>query len=157
MGKNELQFLNSLKMKISVILGVLQMSMGIVMKAFNAVYRKSKLDFFLEFVPQILLMLCLFGYMDLLIFCKWLTDFTGREHEAPAVITTMIDMALNGGAIMPGTHGVVVSDGFQQGMSVTCLFIVLICIPWMLFPKPLYLDKMNKIHAHEAHQAAHDD
>lgn len=36
MGTNELTFLNSLKMKISVILGVLQMSLGICMKAFNA-------------------------------------------------------------------------------------------------------------------------
>jgi V-type H+-transporting ATPase subunit a len=85
--------------------------------------------------------------MDLLIICKWSTDFTGREYEAPAVITTMIDMALNGGAIAPGTKGIIISDGFQQGFSVACLLIVLICIPWMLFPKPLYLDKMNKKHA----------
>lgn len=38
MGKNELAFLNSLKMKLSVILGVLQMCLGICMKAFNATY-----------------------------------------------------------------------------------------------------------------------
>lgn len=80
MGKNELQFLNSLKMKLSVILGVTQMCLGIVMKAFNAAYKRNKLDFFLEFVPQIILMVCLFGYMDLLIICKWCTDYTGREH-----------------------------------------------------------------------------
>lgn len=112
MGKNELQFLNSLKMKLSVILGVMQMCLGISMKAFNAAYRKNKLDFFLEFLPQFILMVCLFGYMDLLIICKWCTDFTHREYEAPAVITTMIDMALNGGAIAPGTHAVIISDGF---------------------------------------------
>lgn len=47
-------------------------------------------------------MLCLFGYMDLLIIAKWCTDFSGREHEAPSVIASMIDMALNGGAIAPG-------------------------------------------------------
>lgn len=151
MGKNELQFLNSLKMKLSVILGVMQMCLGISMKAFNAAYRKNKLDFFLEFLPQFILMVCLFGYMDLLIICKWCTDFTHREYEAPAVITTMIDMALNGGAIAPGTHAVIISDGFQQSMSVICLLIVLICIPWMLVPKPLYLDKMNKLHAQYAH------
>jgi V-type H+-transporting ATPase subunit a len=51
MGTNELGFLNSLKMKLSVILGVLQMSLGIVMKAFNAAYFKNKIDFFFEFVP----------------------------------------------------------------------------------------------------------
>jgi V-type H+-transporting ATPase subunit a len=51
MGRNELAFLNSLKMKLSVILGVLQMSLGICMKAFNAAYFKNKIDFFFEFVP----------------------------------------------------------------------------------------------------------
>jgi V-type H+-transporting ATPase subunit a len=51
MSTNELAFLNSLKMKLSVILGVLQMSLGICMKAFNAAYFKNKIDFFFEFVP----------------------------------------------------------------------------------------------------------
>jgi V-type H+-transporting ATPase subunit a len=98
LGTNELSFLNSLKMKLSVILGVLQMSLGICMKAFNATYFKNKLDFFFEFVPQIILMMVLFGYMDLLIIAKWCTDWSGREHEAPSVISSMIEMALNGGA-----------------------------------------------------------
>jgi len=56
------------------------MSLGVCMKAFNASYFKNKLDFLCEFVPQIILLLVLFGYMDLMIFCKWLTDFTGREY-----------------------------------------------------------------------------
>jgi V-type H+-transporting ATPase subunit a len=60
------------------------------------------MDFFFEFVPQIILITCLFGYMDLLIIAKWCTDWAGREHEAPSVITTMIEMALNGGAVGPG-------------------------------------------------------
>jgi hypothetical protein len=47
-------------------------------------------------------MLVLFGYMDLLIIVKWCTDYSGREHEAPSVITTMIEMALNGGSPSPG-------------------------------------------------------
>lgn len=41
----------------------------------------------------------LFGYMDLMIICKWLMDFTNIESRAPSVITMMIGMALNGGAI----------------------------------------------------------
>jgi V-type H+-transporting ATPase subunit a len=78
------------------------MSLGICMKAFNANYFKNKLDFFFEFVPQIILMFVLFGYMDLLIIVKWCTDYTGVEHTAPSVITTMIEMALNGGSTSPG-------------------------------------------------------
>jgi V-type H+-transporting ATPase subunit a len=102
MSFNELTFLNSLKMKISVILGVMQMSLGVCMKASNALYRKNKMDFFLEFIPQIILLFVLFGYMDLMIICKWCTDFTNRENQAPSVISMMIGMALNGGVIENG-------------------------------------------------------
>jgi V-type H+-transporting ATPase subunit a len=51
LGSNELAYLNSLKMKMSVILGVLQMSLGVCMKALNALHFGRKMDFFFEFVP----------------------------------------------------------------------------------------------------------
>lgn len=38
-------------MKISVILGVLQMSLGVVLKAFNANYFKDKTALIHEFIP----------------------------------------------------------------------------------------------------------
>ena len=34
-----------------------------------------------------------------MIILKWVTDWTGRENEAPAIITQMINMALKGGEI----------------------------------------------------------
>ena len=92
--------------------------------------------------------------MDMMIIAKWLTDFTGRENEAPSIISNMIDMALNGGAIAPGTSAIIGSAGTQQGISIFFLLVALVCVPTMLFPKPLYIDKMNKLHAHQAH---HDD
>ena len=48
---NELNFLNSLKMKLSVILGVMQMSLGVCMKAANSIHFKNHMDLFLEFIP----------------------------------------------------------------------------------------------------------
>ncbi len=63
----------------------------------------------------------------------------------------MIGMALNGGALEPGQVAVVGSDGFQQGLSIFFLLVALICVPIMLFPKPLYIDKMNKLHAQQHH------
>lgn len=75
MAKNELTYMNSLKMKLSVIFGVLQMSLGVFMKAFNSLYYQRYIDFFFEFIPQILLLLALFGFMDLIIIIKWLTDY----------------------------------------------------------------------------------
>jgi len=55
------------------------------------------IDFLFEFTPQIIVLLALFGYMDFMIIVKWLTNWEGRENQAPSVITTMIDMCLNMG------------------------------------------------------------
>jgi V-type H+-transporting ATPase subunit a len=51
------------------------MSLGIFMKAFNALYFRRFIDFFFEFLPQITLLWALFGWMDLLIVVKWLTPW----------------------------------------------------------------------------------
>ena len=75
------------------------MLIGIALKGANAVHFRSGLNFFFEFVPQFILLIALFGYMDLIIFVKWLTNFWGKEGEAPSIITFMINMGLNGGAV----------------------------------------------------------
>jgi V-type H+-transporting ATPase subunit a len=144
LGSNELTFLNSLKMKISVILGVLQMSLGVIMKGLNAIYFRNYLDFIFEFIPQIILLLVLFGYMDWLIIAKWLTNFTHIESRAPSVISTMIGVFLDFGKIPPGQVGVIGSDSTQTALSIICLVVALICVPTMLFPKPFILNSHLK-------------
>ncbi len=134
---NEITFVNSLKMKLSVIFGVSQMSLGICMKAFNAYYQKSTMDFVFEFIPQIIMMLSLFGYMNLLIIIKWLTDYQYIESLAPSIITTMINIPLKGGMI----EGI---PFFGEGstnsqVSIFLLLVAVICAPIMLLPKPLIL------------------
>lgn len=88
--------MNSMKMKMAVIFGVAQMTLGIVLKGANAVNQRSAVDFVFEFIPQILVLLALFGFMDLMIILKWLTDYEDTS-VAPSIITTMIDMCLGGG------------------------------------------------------------
>jgi V-type H+-transporting ATPase subunit a len=65
-------------MKLSVILGLVQMGFGVILKACNAVFVGSRLDFFFEFVPQLMFMASIFFYMDFLIIFKWLKDWTGQ-------------------------------------------------------------------------------
>ena len=72
---NELQFINSLKMKLSVILGVFQMTLGIILKGFNSIFERDCVEFIFVFFPQLILMLILFGYMNFLIFVKWATPY----------------------------------------------------------------------------------
>jgi V-type H+-transporting ATPase subunit a len=73
------------------------MSLGIFLKGSNAIYQRNWLNFFFEFIPQILTLLCLFGFMDYLIVAKWLTNWGDAATYAPSIISMMIDMALNGG------------------------------------------------------------
>jgi V-type H+-transporting ATPase subunit a len=96
-SSKELTFMNSLKMKLAVLYGVSQMTLGVCMKGFNNIYYKQGIDFVFEFIPQLIFLVALFGFMDLMIVMKWLTDYTGKEHLAPSVISQMINMFLNGG------------------------------------------------------------
>jgi V-type H+-transporting ATPase subunit a len=67
-------------MKLAVILGVAQMSLGVLMKGMNALHHRSAIDFFFEFVPQIIFLLSMFGFMDLMIILKWLKNYEGIEY-----------------------------------------------------------------------------
>ena len=67
------------------------MILGIFNKGFNSLYFKDFPGFFCEFIPQMIFMVSTFGYMVLLIIVKWLTDYQGRENDAPSIITTFIN------------------------------------------------------------------
>lgn len=51
-SRSELPFLNSLKMKMSILLGVAQMNLGIILSYFNARYFESSLDIRSVFPPR---------------------------------------------------------------------------------------------------------
>ena len=97
--KQELIFLNSFKMKISVILAIAHMSLGIVQKGLNAIYFKDMPKLLHEFLPQLILLLAVFGYMDFLIIVKWFTNYEGHTSQAPSIIVTIVNFFLNGGEI----------------------------------------------------------
>jgi len=81
-ASNDLPFFNSFKMKLSVILGITQMSFGICLKGMNAVYFKKTLDFYYEFLPMVVFASSLFVYMVVLIFLKWTIDWNERMSSA---------------------------------------------------------------------------
>jgi len=119
-ASNELQFINSFKMKISVILGVVHMLLGVVLKGFNNVYFNNSRDFLFEFIPQLLFLLGFFGYMNAMIIIKWVTDWSPVNQNAPAIITLLIGVALKGSD--PGDIPLY-GDGTLQktiGMFVLC-------------------------------------
>lgn len=127
-------------MKIAVIYGVAHMSLGIFLKGTNFWHYGQVVDFLFEFLPQIVLMLALFGFMDYLIVLKWLTDFTQSTATAPSIITITIDMAMTyGEPSIPSWDPLIQPQAKQTKIMQIIMQTVLVCVPLMLCVKPIYL------------------
>ena len=138
---NDLAYMNSFKMKWSVIIGVIQMTLGIILRGLNNLFFKDYLGFFFEFIPQIIFMLLLFGYMIALIFIKWGTDYSKNTSKAPSIITILMNLALKGGSVEE--KPVWSSVKTEEETNKMFFYIALICIPIILLPKPLIIIYKN--------------
>lgn len=128
---NELGYYNSLKMKMSVVFGVVHMTFGLVLRAMNDAYFGDWLTFWTETVPQFIFLQSLFGYMVLLILMKWAIDWSvPGAGQPPNLIDQMIGIVLT-----PGTVAEPMYEG-QAGVQVFLLLLAFVCVPWMLFAKP---------------------
>ena len=132
---NELAFFNSFKMKWSVIIGIFQMVIGIFLRGLNNLYFKDNLSFFSEFIPQMIFMLLLFGYMVVLIYIKWLTDYSLDTSKAPSIITILMNLALKNGSVEgKPVWGTVIRE---EQINRLFFYISILCIPIILLVKPL--------------------
>jgi len=66
-----LTFSNGIKMKLSVIMGIVHMTIGVLLKGANAVFRRDYPTLIFEVITGLTMLLGLFGWMDLLIYGKW--------------------------------------------------------------------------------------
>ncbi|TYH02324.1 hypothetical protein ES288_A09G131700v1 [Gossypium darwinii] len=132
-SRSELPFLNSLKMKMSILLGVAQMNLGIILSYFNARFFHSSLDTRYQFVPQLIFLNSLFGYLSLLIIIKWCT---GSQADLYHVMIYMF---------LSPTDDLGENELFwgQRPLQIVLLLLALVAIPWMLFPKPFILKKLH--------------
>lgn len=132
-----LAYLNSLKMKMAIIFGVSQMMLGIVLSAYNAVYFRRYIDIATGFIPQIIFLTVMFGNLCAMILIKWSIDWAGTRGTVtpPSLLQQMINIFLSGGNTDPATqlyHN-------QHVVEAAVRTIAILCIPWMLLVKPLYL------------------
>lgn len=127
-SNNELLYVNSLKMKLSVLFGVLQMTVGVFLRWGNAFYEKNMTDFFCECVPMMIFMLCFFGWMDVMILYKWVHPI----DNPPSIINSLICMAMGQKDLFP------LWDGSVE-LAQTLMMYTVCAVPIMLLPKPLIL------------------
>ncbi|KAG4948194.1 hypothetical protein JHK86_041433 [Glycine max] len=132
-SRSELSFLNSLKMKMSILFGVAHMNLGIILSYFNAHFFQNSLDIRYQFVPQMIFLNSLFGYLSVLIVIKWCT---GSQADLYHVMIYMF---------LSPTDNLGENQLFwgQRPLQIVLLLLAVIAVPWMLFPKPFILKKLH--------------
>ncbi|KAG8446636.1 hypothetical protein GDO86_014185 [Hymenochirus boettgeri] len=135
LATNKLTFLNSFKMKMSVILGIIHMIFGVALSLLNHIYFKKPLNIYLGFIPEIIFMTALFGYLVILIVYKWCAYDASTSMIAPSLLIHFINMFLFS---YSDTSQAMLYNG-QMGLQCFLVVCAIICVPWMLVLKPLIL------------------
>eukprot|EP00835_Amoeboradix_gromovi_P004553 NODE_361_length_10144_cov_0.288402.p3 type:complete len:711 gc:universal NODE_361_length_10144_cov_0.288402:605-2737(+) len=144
MAENKLLFLNSYKMKMSVIMGIVQMTLGIILTIFNYIHYKNYSSILLEFLPQIVFLHSIFGYLVVMIFAKWGVQWLDSDgqlipgRQPPEILNMLIKMFISVGTV---------DDPFYEGqatLQVILILVALVCVPVMLLGKPLLLKRQHE-------------
>ncbi|OTF80690.1 hypothetical protein BLA29_006667 [Euroglyphus maynei] len=139
-ASNKVQYTNTYKMKLSVILGVFQMFFGVVLSVFNHIHHGEWVSIAVEFIPQLIFLLAIFGYMNFMIVFKWFTYDAGRAGCAPSILITLINMFM---FKMPEEKDpcYLKDEMFTNQFTIQSVLIILalLTVPVMLIIKPFYL------------------
>ncbi len=127
---NKITFFNSFKMKISVVIGVIHMTIGILMKGRNALQYKKYIVFLFEFLPQIIFFISIFGYMVMCIVLKWITYYPDTS-TAPSIIALFINFVQNVDTPLYANSEI------QLKVQRYLALIAILCVPIMFFFKPI--------------------
>ncbi|KAJ8000912.1 hypothetical protein DPEC_G00185310 [Dallia pectoralis] len=134
LANNHLTFLNSYKMKMSVIIGVIHMTFGVCLSFFNYIHFNQLSSVFLVLIPELLFLLCLFGYLVFMVVYKWLVFGPQDSDRAPSILIHFIDMFL----FVKNKDNTPLYNG-QLLVQNVLMVIALASVPVLLLGKPLYL------------------
>uniref|UniRef100_A0A669EHL7 V-type proton ATPase subunit a n=1 Tax=Oreochromis niloticus TaxID=8128 RepID=A0A669EHL7_ORENI len=94
MANNKLTFLNSYKMKMSVIIGIIHMTFGVCLSFFNYWHFRKFSSLIFVLIPELFFMLFLFGYLVFMVVYKWVAYAPSQSKSAPSILIHFIDMFL---------------------------------------------------------------
>lgn len=86
-------------------------------------------------------MVYLIGYLIYLFAEK---DFTIGTRCAPSILITFINMVLNKQTPFEEKCGSATMYSGQLGLQKFLFFVAIICVPWMLLAKPIYIMRSRK-------------
>lgn len=101
----------------------------------------------LEFLPQIMFMESVFGYLVFCIMYKWSVNWWELDshgnhirNSPPNLLNMLIYMFLTPGTVDPKEQ---LYPG-QGKVQLVLILLAVICVPWMWFAKPFYLKKKHE-------------
>lgn len=160
MAENRLNFINSMKMKASIIIGIAHMTLGVMLSFLNFRFRRSYTDIFMTFIPQMIFLSSIFIYLCVQIFVKWIYfwvipenvfgEYYPGSHCAPSLLIGLINMVMFkqrppqfinfndsiNGTEYPQCH-LAQWYPYQNIVEPVLVITAAVCIPIMLFGKPL--------------------
>ncbi|XP_055698206.1 V-type proton ATPase 116 kDa subunit a 1-like isoform X2 [Phlebotomus papatasi] len=156
LATNKIIFLNTYKMKLSIIFGVIHMIFGVCMSVVNFNHFRRRSSILLEFLPQIIFLVLLFGYMVFMMFFKWVAygykdaPFVKTAGCSPSILIMFINMMLfKEGSPLDNCEEFMFD--WQGTLQMVLVLISLLCIPVMLLGKPFYIMSQRKKKAHAGH------
>uniref|UniRef100_A0A8C2EB91 V-type proton ATPase subunit a n=1 Tax=Cyprinus carpio TaxID=7962 RepID=A0A8C2EB91_CYPCA len=127
LANNHLTFLNSYKMKMSVIIGVIHMTFGVCLSVFNYI------SVFLVLIPELCFMLCLFGYLIFMVIYKWVVYGPMTSDSAPSILIHFIDMFL----FTENKDNKPLYTG-QMVVQKVLVIVAVLSVPVLLLGKPMH-------------------
>jgi len=134
----QISFTNSMKMKMSVLFGITQMTFGLILKMLNHIEEGDHISLFFEFIPQMVFMCSFFVYMQFIIIYKWCINWETQGYAPPSLITVLVNMVLKPGTVDDETQLFPDRD-FQASLQLWLMLALALSVPIMLLVKPFIL------------------
>lgn len=110
------------------------MTFALCLQLPNHIKFKSPIDIYGNFIPQIIFLESIFGYLAVCIIYKWSVDWSKSSTSPPSLLNMLIAMVLSPGNV-PEDQRLYPGQPFVQTVL---LGLAGICIPWMLCVKPYH-------------------
>jgi V-type H+-transporting ATPase subunit a len=116
------------------------MTFALCLQLPNHIRFKRAIDVWANFIPQIIFLESIFGYLVITILYKWSIDWSQRDQQPPQLLNMLINMFLSPGTV-DKEEQLYPGQGIVQAVL---LLMAVICIPWLLIMKPYHEWKQMK-------------